>query len=321
MTAVASVILPAHDEAGCIGGCLTALLESDPLPAGWRGEVIVVANGCRDDTAAIAGGFADTAAARGWDLRVIEEAQGGKLGALNRGDGAARGVVRIYLDADVTVDPGLVPALVAAHFRQSRIAAFSTACVYPYVDVRHQGAREDTAPTPIGEYANSCVGRERMFEHFSRLHGTPGRLLRLSYAIDMRYGVLHDVARAVLAEEPVSLAMGHVNVIWQGDANACALRSLAHATTPTTPLNLSGPEVVSIRALARAFGQRFGKHPRFVDEEAPTAWLVNTDEQQRLFGYPRVPLARLIDWTADWVAAGRSSLGKPTHFETRDGSY
>ncbi|MCB2054476.1 MAG: NAD(P)-dependent oxidoreductase [Geminicoccaceae bacterium] len=214
-----------------------------------------------------------------------------------------------------------VPALVAAHFRQSRIAAFSTACVYPYVDVRHQGAREDTAPTPIGEYANSCVGRERMFEHFSRLHGTPGRLLRLSYAIDMRYGVLHDVARAVLAEEPVSLAMGHVNVIWQGDANACALRSLAHATTPTTPLNLSGPEVVSIRALARAFGQRFGKHPRFVDEEAPTAWLVNTDEQQRLFGYPRVPLARLIDWTADWVAAGRSSLGKPTHFETRDGSY
>ena len=114
MTAVASVILPAHDEAGCIGGCLTALLESDPLPAGWRGEVIVVANGCRDDTAAIAGGFADTAAARGWDLRVIEEAQGGKLGALNRGDGAARGVVRIYLDADVTVDPGLVPALVAA---------------------------------------------------------------------------------------------------------------------------------------------------------------------------------------------------------------
>jgi len=214
-----------------------------------------------------------------------------------------------------------VPALVADHFAASRIVAFSTACIYPFVDVRHQGASEDVLPTPPGEYANSCVGRERMFEHFSARHGTPGRLFRLSYAIDMRYGVLHDVAQTVLAGDPVPLAMGHANVIWQGDANACALRCLAHATTPTSPINISGPEVMSIRAVALAFGRRFGKTPVFEGEEGPTAWLVNTYEQQRLFGYPTVPLSKLVDWTASWVSEGRASLGKPTHFEVRDGNY
>ncbi|MCF8467014.1 MAG: NAD-dependent epimerase/dehydratase family protein [Sneathiella sp.] len=214
-----------------------------------------------------------------------------------------------------------VPALVASHFTSSRIVVFSTACVYPFVDVRHQGATEDTLPTPIGEYANSCVGRERIFEYFSARHNTPGRLFRLSYSIDMRYGVLHDVAQAVLKGEPVSLAMGHVNVIWQGDANACALRCLAHAEAPMTPINVSGPEVASIRSVARLFAQRFDKAAVFEGEEGETAWLVNTNEQQRLFGYPSVPLAKLIDWTADWVARGQASLGKPTHFEVNDGNY
>lgn len=215
-----------------------------------------------------------------------------------------------------------VPAIVAETFRDSRIVAFSTACVYPYVDIRHQGATEATPPiAPPGEYANSCVGRERMFQYFSARHGTPGRLIRLSYAIDMRYGVLHDIARAVLAGEPIPLEMGHVNVIWQGDANAAALRALRHCTTPSAPLNLSGPEVASVRALAAAFGDRLGRTPVLTGEESATAWLVNTAEQTRLFGYPQVPLAKLVDWTADWVARGGASLGKPTHFEVRDGTY
>jgi nucleoside-diphosphate-sugar epimerase len=160
-----------------------------------------------------------------------------------------------------------------------------------------------------------------MFQHFSHLAGTPGRLIRLSYAIDMRYGVLHDVARKVLAREPIDLAMGHANVIWQGDANSQALRALAHCTAPTSGLNVSGPTAASIRALAAAFGERFGVAPVLAGSESDAAWLVNTTEAQRLFGPPEVPLERMIDWTADWVARGMPSLGKDTHFEVRDGNY
>ena len=159
-----------------------------------------------------------------------------------------------------------------------------------------------------------------MFQHFSHENGTPGRLLRLSYAIDMRYGVLHDVAQKVLHGETIDLAMGHANIIWQGEANDWALRSLAHCDTPTSPLNLSGPKV-SIRALARALGQRLGVEPRLVGSEAPTAWLVDCDQAFRLFGPPLVGLETLLDWTADWVRRGGASLGKPTHYEARDGKY
>ena len=216
----------------------------------------------------------------------------------------------------------LVPAIVAERFAHSRIVAFSTACVYPFVPVTGGGATEDTPTTPPpGEYANSCVARERMFQHFSHLAGTPGRLIRLSYAIDMRYGVLHDVARKVLAREPIHLAMGHANVIWQGDATSQALRALAHCTAPTSGLKVSGPTATSIRALAVAFGERFGVAPILAGTESDTAWLVNTTAAQRLFGPPEVPLERLIDWTADWVARGMPSLGKDTHFEVRDGNY
>lgn len=214
-----------------------------------------------------------------------------------------------------------VPTLVAEHFANSRIVAFSTACVYPFVDVTGHGAPENLAPTPVGEYANSCVGRERMFEYFSALNDTPGRLLRLSYAIDMRYGVLHDVAINVLHGKPVSLAMGHANVIWQGDANALALRALAHTTTPTSPLNISGPEAISIRAVAEMFGREFDKKPIFDGQEGHTAWLVDTQKQQDLFGDLQVPLETLVKWTADWVSSGKASLGKPTHFEVSDGNY
>ena len=215
-----------------------------------------------------------------------------------------------------------VPFMIAEAFRESCIVAFSTACVYPYVPVDGRGADEATPTTPpAGDYANSCVGREQAFLFGSQRHGTPGRLMRLEYAIDMRYGVLHDVAQKVLAGQPVDVTMGHVNVLWQGEANEQALRLLAHGTTPTSPINVSGPEVVSVRAIAQELGRLLGKKVRITGKEAPSAWLVDTAEAQRLFGAPRVPLAKMLEWQADWVARGLPSLGKPTHFETRDGRY
>jgi len=214
-----------------------------------------------------------------------------------------------------------VPSIVAERFKTSRIVAFSTACVYAMTEVGAGGSVEGDPLTPPGEYANSCIGRERMFEYFSARHGTPGKLVRLSYAIDMRYGVLHDVASAVLDNRPVPLEMSHVNVIWQGDANACALRLLTRTTTPTSPINISGPEIVSIRELAQVFGKLLGCTPKFSGAPAPNVWLVDTSEQQRIFGPPAVPLSTLAEWTADWVTSGRASLGKPTHFEVSDGTY
>lgn len=214
------------------------------------------------------------------------------------------------------------PSIVASTFRDSRIVAFSTGNIYPLVDVLQQGALETTPPGPRGEYAQSCLGRERMFEYFSGVHGTPGRLFRLNYAIDLRYGVLFDLATRVKAGIPIDLSqMGHVNVIWQGDANAQALRSLRHCTTPTTPLNVSGPETLSVRWLVRELGARLDVKPNLTGSEAPTAWLTNTSEAARLYGYPRVPLATMLDWVADWVARDMPSFDKPTKFEVRDGDF
>ena len=214
-----------------------------------------------------------------------------------------------------------VPALVAERYRQARIVAFSTGNVYGLVPVGHAGANESTPPAPLGEYAQSCLGRERMFEYFSAKHGTAGRIVRLNYAIDMRYGVLHDVGRKVRDGETIDLAMGHVNVIWQGDANMVALRCLAHATTPTTPINVTGPETISIRWLANQLAARLATTAKVVGQEAPTALLSDTTQSAALFGYPLVPLGRMLDWVADWVKTGGTSFGKPTKFEVRDGEF
>jgi nucleoside-diphosphate-sugar epimerase len=157
--------------------------------------------------------------------------------------------------------------------------------------------------------------------HFSRTRNTAGRIIRLNYAIDMRYGVLHDIATRIRARAPINLEAGQVNVIWQGDANEMVLRSLAHCTVPSSPLNVSGPEHISVRWLATELGDRLGIKPEFAGTEATHGWLNNAAEAMRLFGYPRVPLGRLIDWAADWVARDMPSLGKETRYEQRDGVF
>ena len=214
-----------------------------------------------------------------------------------------------------------VPGMVAETFTGSRIVAFSTGCVYPFVSVGQGGATEDTPLDPPGEYANSCVGRERLFQYFSARHGTPGKLIRLNYAIDLRYGVLHDIAQTVREGKPVDLTTGHVNVLWQGDSNRYSLHALAHCTTPTTPLNITGPETLSVKWLATELAARMGKPVTFSGEPAATAWLNNAAEAMRLFGKPQISVRQMLDWVADWVAADRPSLNKPTKFESRDGKY
>lgn len=214
-----------------------------------------------------------------------------------------------------------LPARVAERFAGARLVAFSTGNVYPLTPVGSGGADEQTPPAPVGEYAQSCLGRERLLQHLSITHGTPVALLRLNYAIDLRYGVLHDVARAVLAGEPVDVTMGSVNVVWQGDVNAITLRSLRHAASPPDVLNVTGPETVSVRWLAHECGRRLGCDPVITGVEAPTALLSNAARCAARFGYPRVSLAEMLDWTCRWVAAGGASHGKPTHFEQRAGAF
>ncbi len=214
-----------------------------------------------------------------------------------------------------------VPALIAERFRNSRIVVFSTGNVYHLAPVTHGGSTEVDATNPVGEYAQSCLGRERIFEHFSRQHGTPVTTIRLNYAVELRYGILLDVAQKVFAGTPVPLAMGNVNVVWQGDANSQILRSLALAESPPRVLNIAGPETVSIRALARRFGQLLGKEPIFEGDESPTALLSNASQAHRLFGYPQVTLDRMIEWIAHWVKIDAPTLGKPTHYEEREGKF
>lgn len=214
-----------------------------------------------------------------------------------------------------------LPGRVAEKYRNSRLVVFSTGNVYPLTQISHGGASESTEVNPIGEYAQSCLGRERIFEHFSAQFGTPMTILRLNYAIELRYGILLDIAEKVYAEETISLEMGHVNVIWQRDANAVALQSLAHCQTPPLILNVTGPETISIRHLALQFADIFNKTVKLEGEESETALLNNAGLCHQLFGYPRVSLGQMIEWVAEWVLSGGKTYEKPTHFKVRDGKF
>ncbi len=214
-----------------------------------------------------------------------------------------------------------LPARVAERYRDSRIVAFSSGNVYPLVPAESGGATEQTPPAPVGEYAQSVLGRERMFEFFSARHGTRVCLLRLNYAIELRYGVLRDIGVKVFEGRPVDVRMGHVNAIWQGDANSVCLRSFALCESPPAVLNVTGPETLPVREVAVRFGRLLRREPVFEGQEADTALLNNAARCHRLFGVPAVSAEAAIEWTARWIEAGGPAWVKPTHFETRDGRF
>jgi nucleoside-diphosphate-sugar epimerase len=214
-----------------------------------------------------------------------------------------------------------LPGIVCQKYRQSRIAAFSTGNVYGLTPVALGGSLESDTLNAGGDYAMSCVGRERIFEHFSRTLTIPITVLRLNYANEMRYGVLVDLAQRVVAGEPIDLAMGHLNVIWQADANAMALASLGQAASPPLVVNIAGPELLSVRRLALEFGRLLDRPVTFRGTESADALLSNGQLGHRLLGYPRVSVGQMVHWIADWISRGGETLGKPTHFEVRDGKF
>lgn len=215
----------------------------------------------------------------------------------------------------------VVPDIAAARYRGARIVAFSTGNVYPLVPIAGGGAREDTPPAPVGEYAASCLGRERVFAWHASRHGTPVAIVRLNYAVEPRYGVLVDIARRVWRGEPVDVRMGYVNVIWQGDACARALQCLPHAAAPPFVLNVTGAETLPVRALAERFGAMMGREPVIAGVEADDALLADASRSVELFGPVSVSTGTAMMWIADWVSRGGATLGKPTGFEEREGRF
>jgi nucleoside-diphosphate-sugar epimerase len=214
-----------------------------------------------------------------------------------------------------------LPALVCERYARSHIAAFSTGNVYGLVPCDGGGSVENDPPNPAGEYAISCLGRERIFEHFSLTNHTPVAILRLNYATELRYGVLVDLAKRVWNEHPVDLAMGSVNVIWQGDACAMTLCALADCASPAFILNVAGPELLRVREICERLGDLLGKPPRFIGAEGTDALLNNGSAGHQRYGLPQVDAGRMLHWVADWVRRGGALLGKPTHFEVRDGKF
>ncbi len=214
-----------------------------------------------------------------------------------------------------------VPALVARQYNRSRIVALSTGNVYSFVDPRSRGAREEDVPDPVGEYAQSCLARERIFQYFSSCFGTPVTLIRLNYANEPRYGILVDLTLKILHDELIDLTMGAVNLIWQGDANNYIIRALGIATSPPTILNVTGPEIMKVRDIAQRIGQLIGKEPRFTSQEAPTALLSNASKCAERFGGPTVGPDEMIASIVTWVTAGQPVLNKPTKYNVRDGRF
>jgi len=214
-----------------------------------------------------------------------------------------------------------LPALIAKQLPESRIAVFSSGNVYPFTPVTGEGADESVAPAPIGEYGMSVLGRERMFEYFSRLQNTPMSLIRLNYATEMRYGVVMDIAQKVWHGQPVDVSMGYVNVIWQGDANAMALATLADASSPPFPINIAGPEKLAVRDIAKQLAERMDRTPSFTGTESETALLSDGSLGWQRYGRPRFSASEVINWSAQWLAQGGETLNKPTHFEVRDGQF
>jgi nucleoside-diphosphate-sugar epimerase len=214
-----------------------------------------------------------------------------------------------------------LPALACERYAHARFVAFSTGNVYPLTPVVLGGSREGDPAEPVGEYAMSCLGRERIVEYYARTSGLSAAIMRLNYAVELRYGVLVDIANRVYAGEPVDVGMGAVNVIWQGDANGQALGLLNHCASPPATFNITGPETVSVRRIAQQFGELLGKTPVFTGIENETALLSNAAKSVGVFGYPQISLDQMAAWIAHWVAQDGASLGKPTHFETRDGKF
>ena len=303
--------------AGKMGPTLARMARRAADAVGVRRRVIGVARFSDGGEAALRAHGVETvrcdlldaaAVARLPDAANVVFLAGRKFGST--GDEAATWAVNAYL-----------PGLVCERYRGSRVVALSTGNVYGLTPVVGGGSREEDPPRPVGEYAMSCLCRERVFEHFGRAHGTPVALVRLNYACDLRYGVLVDVARKVWAGEPIDLGMGHFNTVWQGDANAMILRALAHAAGPPWVVNVTGPDVLSVRVVAERFGARMGRLPRFTGTEADTALLSDARRGLELLGPMRIGTDRLIEWVADWLMRGGPSLGKPTHFESRDGRF
>nr|WP_255688236.1 epimerase [Pontibacillus sp. HN14] len=214
-----------------------------------------------------------------------------------------------------------LPGRIAEKFKDSRIVSFSTGNVYPFSSVKEGGATEEDSTGPVGEYAQSCLGRERIWSYYSYKYNIPQLHFRLNYAIDLRYGVLLEIAKAVKEGKPIDITMGHVNVIWQGDANEMAIRSLLYCSTPPEVLNVTGPETLSIRWVAEQFGTMFNVTPIFTGQEQDTALLSNASKAHKWFGYPQVTMLEMIEWTAEWILHNGEVIDKPTHFQEREGKY
>ena len=214
-----------------------------------------------------------------------------------------------------------LPSRVAERFQKSRIVVFSSGNLYPKVAVGSGGATEETKTEPVGEYCMSCQGRERMFEYAAKTFGTRVAIYRLNYAVDLRYGVLYDMAKNILDGTPIQEVTPSFNCIWQGDANEAAIRLLQYASPDVFCLNVTGPETAGVRETAYKLGKLLGKEPSFAGTPTDTAYLNNAGKMFKLFGYPSVSLDTLIEWQAQWIKDGGRALGKPTHFEERKGSY